>query len=204
MRRLLPVMFVAALLSTPAIAQTAAQAQEKLDGCAVMKALSTWIDEDCLKPVEPLADGEVDLTGRQSRGGLDFRTKILKVSPANRVPNNPAGLRTHLINFDLNSAELNPSSTQVLEEIVTALVANPESVYRVEGHTDHLGDSNFNFKLSAARAAAVVQYLKSRNIDGSRLQSFGYGDTRPLTDIDPVDPLNRRVEIKLEGVSSRR
>jgi outer membrane protein OmpA-like peptidoglycan-associated protein len=70
----------------------------------------------------------------------------------------------------------------------------------VEGHTDNVGTADFNQKLSEQRAKAVMQYLVERGIDANRLQSVGYGFTKPVADnkTDEGKAKNRRVELVIK------
>jgi hypothetical protein len=64
--------------------------------------------------------------------------------------------------------------------MVQVLRDHPEvSGLRVEGHTDDQGRARRNLTLSQDRAAAVVTYLVSHGVAGSRLSSAGFGATRP-------------------------
>jgi outer membrane protein OmpA-like peptidoglycan-associated protein len=101
------------------------------------------------------------------------------------------------IDFEFDSAVLKPSASKVLDAVAFALTGNPDiKKVEVQGHTDERGDDDYNFDLSNRRAASVVAYLTKHGVDPGRLQSQGYGETRP---IDPAHTeaawaKNRRVE----------
>jgi OOP family OmpA-OmpF porin len=67
---------------------------------------------------------------------------------------------------------------------------------RIEGHADATGIREKNQELSNQRAEAVKRYLIQSGIEGSRLLTMGYGDTRPIADnsTDEGRRLNRRIE----------
>ena len=67
----------------------------------------------------------------------------------------------------------------------------------MDGHTDSVGRDTTNQSLSEGRAAAVVSYLVSKGVASSRLQSRGFGETKPLVSNNTKDgrSTNRRVEI---------
>ena len=73
---------------------------------------------------------------------------------------------------------------------------NPEIKVSVEAHTDSDSDDAHNLDLSNRRAASVVKYLRQKNIDGSRLKSQGFGESRPLVPnvSKAAKAKNRRVE----------
>ncbi|MEW6322798.1 MAG: OmpA family protein [Acidobacteriota bacterium] len=86
------------------------------------------------------------------------------------------------ITFATGQATLTSESEAVLADVVAVLQATPDLRLRVEGHTDNVGDTAANQKLSEARAAAVVAWLTARGIDAGRLVAAGFGDTQPVAD----------------------
>jgi peptidoglycan-associated lipoprotein len=104
-----------------------------------------------------------------------------------------------VINFQKDSAELTPDAQRNLNSIAAAL-ADPrlgDQSFKVEGYTDASGSDSHNMKLSKARAGSVETYLVSKNIPAERLSAIGLGKSQPRTE-DPLDPQNRRVELKLD------
>jgi outer membrane protein OmpA-like peptidoglycan-associated protein len=100
------------------------------------------------------------------------------------------------IRFDVNKATLKPESMGVINEIATLMKEHPEVSFSVEGHTDSDGDGSFNQTLSEQRAGTVVEALKRLGIDGSRMTSKGWGESKPLdNNATPEGKANnRRVE----------
>jgi OmpA-OmpF porin, OOP family len=80
-------------------------------------------------------------------------------------------------------------------------------VIEIRAHTDNKGDDKYNMNLSDARAQVVENYLVSKGIDKSRLQSKGYGASLPVApnkhEDGSDDPegrqKNRRTEFKVLG-----
>jgi outer membrane protein OmpA-like peptidoglycan-associated protein len=112
------------------------------------------------------------------------------------------GLPTALvkIQFAFNSATILQESTQVLNAVGTALqspnLANDR--FRLEGHTDNVGNDTVNIRLSARRAQSVKEYLTNNfGIAPQRLTSEGRGKSEPIdTNKTPEGrQKNRRVEI---------
>ncbi len=102
------------------------------------------------------------------------------------------------INFDVDKSDIRPDSESVLKNIADALKSVPEMKVEVGGHTDNTGSAKHNQKLSEARAEAVRSALVSRfDIDGGRLTSKGYGDTKPVAGNESTEgkAKNRRVEL---------
>ncbi len=86
--------------------------------------------------------------------------------------------------FKTGSAEISNKSRRLLDSVATIILKHPELTrLRVEGHTDDVGRDDNNMALSKARAASVRKYLVERGVQASRLESEGYGETRPITDV---------------------
>jgi outer membrane protein OmpA-like peptidoglycan-associated protein len=88
-------------------------------------------------------------------------------------------LRSTVVNFDLNSAVLDGASRPRLDQLITALRANPRVTIRVEGHADTIppagnqsaaASRRYNEQLSLARADSVTAYLLGQGLDRSRFE----------------------------------
>ena len=114
------------------------------------------------------------------------------------APPKPKGLDM-FINFELDSAELTEEAKQNLAIFAQALRDErlKKASFVVEGHTDARGGDAYNDGLSEARAAAVQAYLVEQGVPQERLTALGLGETAPRTD-DPLDPENRRVELRID------
>jgi len=101
------------------------------------------------------------------------------------------------IYFKIGSANLEPASIPVLQQLYQMMRENPEIRIEIEGHTDSTGTSAFNMKLSQQRAMAVADWLIRNGISSTRITTHGYGDTRPVADNSTEEGRrkNRRTEI---------
>jgi len=101
--------------------------------------------------------------------------------------------------FDSNKSNLNPESMNELDKVVALMLENPKLRIQISGHTDRVGRREDNLALSENRAKSVLQYLVSKGIPASRLQSKGYGDSKPLApnDTEQGKSLNRRTELNV-------
>ncbi len=102
------------------------------------------------------------------------------------------------VNFDFDKATLRPDSEPALNQILSLMKDEPKLVLEIGGHTDNVGQHDYNMKLSDERAASVKQWLIGHGIAASRLSSHGYGDTQPVVpnNNDENRAKNRRVEVK--------
>lgn len=101
------------------------------------------------------------------------------------------------IQFDFNSYSLLPQSYFDLERVVAYLKSHPDVSVELAGHTDSVGDDEYNMTLSAERARSAADYLISQGIRRKRITTKGYGEERPLVEgkNERAHELNRRVEI---------
>jgi len=83
--------------------------------------------------------------------------------------------------YDFDRATLRPESKTALDELAQVLRDNPNVTIEMASHTDRKGSEQYNIDLSARRAKSVIDYLISVGIAPDRLQSQGYGKSRPKT-----------------------
>ena len=81
--------------------------------------------------------------------------------------------------YDFDKATLRPESKEALDEMVQVLRDNPNVTIEMASHTDRKGSDEYNIDLSSRRAKAVIDYLIDHGISPDRLQSQGYGESRP-------------------------
>ncbi len=102
------------------------------------------------------------------------------------------------INFEFNSAELKQDALITLDRLAAALKDDKLAHldFLIGGHTDAVGSDQYNDRLSEQRAASVKQYLVAHSgIEAHRLLDKGFGESRLLDPEQPLDGVNRRVQI---------
>jgi outer membrane protein OmpA-like peptidoglycan-associated protein len=101
------------------------------------------------------------------------------------------------IQFEFNSNKIMPDSMKLLEDLASALNSKELLTRRfvIEGHTDGVGASNYNLKLSQLRADQVKTVLVRKMVKADRLQSIGKGFSEPANAQDIKSAENRRVRI---------
>ncbi|MDB4956117.1 MAG: cell envelope biosis protein OmpA [Myxococcales bacterium] len=98
--------------------------------------------------------------------------------------------------FQTDSATIKEESVPVLEAVAVIMKTLADARIRVEGHTDDKGTDEYNLDLSKRRARSVAQWLVvNGGINANRLETEGYGKSRPIVSGTAVDTgQNRRVE----------
>ncbi|WP_420147979.1 OmpA family protein [Spirosoma sp.] len=115
-----------------------------------------------------------------------------------------AGAKITLKNiyFNVSKFDLKPESYPELDRLVTIMQSNPTMQIRLEGHTDTVGDFDSNVELSRNRVNEVKRYLVNKGVNGSRVETVGYGPSRPINTNKSLKerPENRRVEMVIVKV----
>ncbi len=122
-----------------------------------------------------------------AQGGVDLRRKLISEGK----------ISTNGILFDSGSANIQPQSMGIIRQISQVLQQEAAMNLNIVGHTDSDGDDASNLDLSKQRAEAVKNALVNvYNIDASRMQTEGKGESEPVGDNNTVDgkSQNRRVE----------
>ncbi|MCX6248224.1 MAG: SUMF1/EgtB/PvdO family nonheme iron enzyme [Bacteroidetes bacterium] len=102
------------------------------------------------------------------------------------------------IYFDIGKSVVKPESYPVIDQLVTYLNNHPKLRVEIEGHTDNTGNADANLILSDKRAESIKAEIVKRGIDAGRLETKGYGASRPIADNKTTAgrTQNRRVTIK--------
>jgi len=102
--------------------------------------------------------------------------------------------------FDSDQVTLRPTTTAILDSIVTDLQRYPGATIRVAGHTDSQGAAAADRDRSFQQANAVLQYLSGKLDDSYRWVAVGYGSTEPLEENTSTinRQRNRRIEIVID------
>jgi outer membrane protein OmpA-like peptidoglycan-associated protein len=142
--------------------------------------MDPWLN----KPDNPMLIG----TLRYAEGGKTLRQQL----------DETGRIVTHGILFDSGSAKIKAESYKTLADIAQLLAGDAALRLSIEGHTDSDGADDANMKLSQDRAGAVRAYLvESFKIDGGRLETKGFGETKPIDANTTAEGKanNRRVEL---------
>ena len=101
--------------------------------------------------------------------------------------------------FDFDKAELKTASYPELNRLLKYLNDGDIKKIEISGHTDSVGEDDYNKGLSERRAKAVFNFFRENGIAKDRLVSVGYGETKPKVANDTKEnrAKNRRVEFKV-------
>ena len=105
------------------------------------------------------------------------------------------------VHFDFDKSVITPTAIPILDRVAESMLAYPEAVFEIAGHTDSVGTFAYNFLLSARRAAAVRNYLIQRGVPASKMTAVGYGEGFPIAPNATVRgrALNRRgIELRVK------
>lgn len=109
------------------------------------------------------------------------------------------------VTFPVDSAVISPAMRAVLDDVAASMIRYPNSLIDVMGHTDSTGSDQYNLELSRRRAESVANYLVSRGVARSRIETLGYGEQYPVGDNTTAAgrEQNRRVEIRITPVTQQ-
>lgn len=102
--------------------------------------------------------------------------------------------------FDFDKAELKTASYPELNRVLDYLERGTIDKILIAGHTDSVGDENYNMSLSGRRAKAVMDYFIKNGISRDRLSYQAFGETQPKVANDTPEnrQKNRRVEFQIQ------
>ncbi len=104
------------------------------------------------------------------------------------------------VHFGFNKDNLTKEAREAIDQLAASVATTKGYIITVEGGTDSVGSSDYNYDLSQRRADAVIQYLASeKNIPAYKIYLIGLGKDKPVDSNKTRDgrAKNRRVDIRL-------
>jgi outer membrane protein OmpA-like peptidoglycan-associated protein len=104
------------------------------------------------------------------------------------------------VKFGFNKDNLTPKAKEALDQLAGTIASTKGYIIALEGSTDSVGSSEYNYELSQRRANSVIQYLASKfNVPAHKIYVIGLGKDKPVetnkTSAGRAD--NRRVDVRL-------
>jgi outer membrane protein OmpA-like peptidoglycan-associated protein len=103
--------------------------------------------------------------------------------------------------FDTAKFTLRPAAREKLAKVAGVISGHPGLTLAVEGHTDSIGEDDYNQRLSEQRGEAVRDYLTGQGVPQASVTSRGFGETQPAASNENAAgrQQNRRVELVVSG-----
>lgn len=161
--------------------------------------------------------GEIDVASEKGSQRLTKANQITRIKNPKAVPSTPEILsddeiqrkfkevlsiqplapHKFILYFEFNSNNLTPESINLLSEIIKTINTRKSSDIFISGHSDRVGDKEYNIKLSLARAQKVSGMLVSMGINPEYFDVSSHGEGNPIikTADNVAEPKNRRVEV---------
>lgn len=107
--------------------------------------------------------------------------------------------------FNSNESSLSEKSNFLLDSLSQFINKNTVNLISISGYTDSTGAENENKTLSEKRAASVAQYLISKGILKTKIETEGFGSSSPVGDnsTEQGKALNRRAEISVQIIQKK-
>ena len=126
----------------------------------------------------------------------------LTQTEVNNTLNTGEALAINSVMFVYDQVKLIQESQSELNKIVSYMNEYKDAKLVINGHTDSRGEASYNYWLSSARANKIRNYLRKAGISYSRMETHGYGESKPIADNQNSDgsdnpsgrQKNRRVE----------
>jgi outer membrane protein OmpA-like peptidoglycan-associated protein len=103
--------------------------------------------------------------------------------------------------FDTGKFSLRPAAREKLAKVAGIVAGHPGLTLAVEGHTDSVGNDDYNQQLSEHRGGSVRDYLIAEGMARGSVSSKGFGKTQPVASNETASgrQQNRRVELVISG-----
>lgn len=144
---------------------------------------------------KPLAVAELD-----SKGQLSQRIATLEEIQARYgdvLKIQPPSPEVFVLRFVSGKSELTPESAAELPRLIALAKSRAGGEILVVGHTDRVGTVEANDTLSARRAQAIADLIKTQGFSAELITAYGRGEREPAvpTADEVAEPRNRRAEV---------
>ncbi|MDQ6973336.1 MAG: OmpA family protein, partial [Mariprofundaceae bacterium] len=110
-------------------------------------------------------------------------------------------IRLGMLKFGSGETKLDAKYYDLLGRLKEAMDMYGDRTFRIEGHTDSLGDVKENQQLSLQRAESVRDFLIAAGVDATSIKALGYGEIRPIASNEYAKgrEMNRRIDVVIEA-----
>lgn len=115
-------------------------------------------------------------------------------------------IRLRGIQFPVGKSTLTPENFSLMSKVQKAIQTFGQPLVTVEGHTDSIGSTEVNQRLSLERAEAVMAYLvANQTLPADRISASGYGPDRPLASNATPEgrAVNRRIDVLITPIQKQ-
>lgn len=174
---------------------------------AANRAAQSMIDEASNRRTELRLDIRTDEVNAARRQALAAEQRAQQLEQELNAKQTERGMVVTLgdVLFETGKSELLPDATRNISRLADFLKEHPDTRITIEGHTDNVGSTEFNYGLAQRRADSVRGALISMGIAGDRITTRSHGPDLPTATNDTAAgrQMNRRVEIIFPNAESR-
>lgn len=161
-------------------------------GIQAVQAKTAEVDQ------KALAAGQTADQAQTLASSANQRVDLLSNTVANLDNYRPVAETS--VHFGFNKDNLTKQAKEALDQLATQVPNTKGYIVTVEGGTDSVGPSDYNYDLSQRRASSVIQYLASQhNIPAHKIYLIGLGKDKPVESNKTSEgrAKNRRVDVRL-------
>jgi OmpA-OmpF porin, OOP family len=144
------------------------------------------------------AAGQSATQAQQTADAANGRVGVLTNTVAN-LDNYHAVAETS-VKFGFNKDNLTAKAKEALDQLAGSIASTKGYIVALEGSTDSVGSSEYNYDLSQRRANSVIQYLATKyNVPAHKIYVIGLGKDKPVETNKTAEGRadNRRVDVRL-------
>ncbi len=138
-------------------------------------------------------DENLDFTNYEESDTVSVNINLIPIEKGETITLNN-------IFFDFDKSELKTGSYPELNRVLEYLQQDKIAGILIKGHTDSIGDEDYNLGLSGRRAKAVMDFFVRSGISRDRLSYKAFGETSPKASNETPEgrSQNRRVEFEIK------
>jgi outer membrane protein OmpA-like peptidoglycan-associated protein len=144
----------------------------------------------------------VQITDQKTRPGevTTLSEKEIKATFEGALNAQPLTPKRFILYFISDSKELTKESAGLIPDIIETINSRSSKDIVISGHTDTVGEMDYNFRLSLDRAKAIYDVLVGSGVVAENITVTSHGEGNPLikTGDSVSEPRNRRVEVVIK------